>query len=116
MVKSEEMKRNPQDHARKLSAFLKPTMQTDANHQPTLNAHYRRTYNYVDCFDAMMGHLPVNFKVVKPSLRILLGALGTAVVNAYVLFGDLEQQRTGSRFSESLRDFSRTIAQEMEAE
>lgn len=114
LFKDEEIRRRPDQARQKLTDFLTPTAQSPESVKPTLNAFYAENFNAVDKFDAMLGRIPVPFKVDRPELRVFLSAIQTSLCNAFVLYEDRNSQLTAS-FVEllKLRQFAAQLAAEL---
>lgn len=115
LCKDEERRRNPDRANQKLTDYLTPTAQVAPAIKPTLNAFYFEHFNMVDKFDAMLGHIPVAFKVTRPELRLFLASIQTALCNTYVLYEDLVTQLSGDPDEQlRLRQFAKDLADELD--
>ena len=96
LCKDEERHRNPDRANQKLTDYLTPTAQVAPAIKPTLNAFYFEHFNMVDKFDAMLGHIPVAFKVTRPELRLFLASIQTVLCNTYVLYAQWRPRQAAS--------------------
>jgi hypothetical protein len=117
LVSHEKVRCDPNRHEIRLKDFLTPTHQAARSAQPTLHAHYVKYFNLVDRFDAMMGHIPVTWKVDTFHMRIFLAAISTALCNTWVLSMDIANQIHGPDAEKNaLRLFARELADEIDRE
>lgn len=114
LCKDKERRHNPDLANQKLIDYLTPTAQAAPAVKPTVNAFYFEHFNAVDRFDAMLGHIPVAFKVERPKMRLFLASVQTALCNAYVLYEDLVTRLGGDSDEKlRLRQFATDLADEL---
>ena len=116
LVKSERALRDPSNFKQKIAAFLTPTLSAATDAPPTVNGWYRATFNGVDKFDGLLGHLKTAWRVKSAADIWLLGCLRFAAVNTYSLWGDIHFMEQQDDEDEPFRAFILALAEELAPE
>jgi hypothetical protein len=74
---------------RKLRQFLKDTGKVEDNEMPPVNLHYKDTAKLVDTFNSILGRIVYPHRCDRDQIALLMHCLKLTVVNAWVLWCDL---------------------------
>jgi hypothetical protein len=113
LIKAKDVNDDPQIFKEKLKSFLQPTAALADNIKPTITAWYADTFKAVDRFNALLGHLKWNGKMMKKQLVWWYYTFVTLIVNTYLLWNDIKATGSVTDEPSDLKQFVLDLCDEL---
>lgn len=113
LIDSERRLLDPENTQRIRDEFYHPTLSADHDNPPTVNAWYRTTYKNVDKFDALLGAIPVTWKVFDAQLLWLIGCVRFAACNSFSSWNALKFTPYREKEDAELKAFIGRVVEEL---
>ncbi len=112
LVKFQKKSNQRSQLPRKLSQFLSPTLPPSADTRPPIIEEYAATAKSVDRFNALLAVIEYPHAIRKYDLLCLINCLSFTVVNSWVIWTDIKQNRIDDNHEESLKQFFNMLINE----
>jgi len=97
----------------KMKVLLQPTAQANEEDLPPIIEHYKNTFNSVDKFDQLLGHIKWRYRTEKPEFVWFINCVKFAVLNAWVIYLNHNNIKSLTEDEISLKEFICKLSNEL---